>query len=343
MLEKENIKLLEYTTLCLGCNIKKETYNTLINSGIQLKSYFKEFMSLVENDKNFNNLIKCLEQVLDNKPKNIRAKEYLTSYLDYVKAMEMLKLKEVQTFEGLYKHINGHNIKLGDGFEFAKVMTVEQVTLEIENKKYKLVKSLGIDFNFELGLKEITGGILIKDKKAQFLKISSRKEEVELLRYLVTKDDYTLAIIPKFDLLPKLEYDGWTKELTNKSYARLSNILNGGLVCYDNDPWDDYHHIRNHRINAVNLLDLLLMAMTNKTKLSLISLILDELDKIEDEETIEKAYKDILKILKQRIRLGSTQTIDKDFMVTIHNIKKIKSKREISLDEFLELLNRREV
>lgn len=343
MLEKENREFLGYITLCFGCNIEEKVYNTLINIEISLKNYFKEFMDVVYDNKNYNGLIECLGQVLDNKPKDISVKDYLDDYLEYVKAMNLLKLKEAQTFKDLYEHIKDSNIKNGDGFEFAKVLTVEQVTLEVDNKRYKLVKSLGMDFNFETGLKENTGGVLVKDNKAQFLKVKDKSDEVELLKYLVTKDDYALAIIPRFGFIPTLEYDTWTKELTNKSYARLSNIIGNGLLCYDNDHLDEYHHIRNHRINAVNLLELLEKTMLNKIKLSLIGLILDELDKIDNEETRNKVYKDIIKILTQRIRLNNTHTINEDFRATIYNIKQIKSVREIGLEEFLELLNRREV
>lgn len=338
---EKNKEFLDFISICYnGVDINKEIYKILSGANIYLKEYFQEFMKMFNTKDDYSTMVKCMEQVIKNKPSDEDCGEYLLRYKGYVKdCFETIAWwsKRVKTLRDLYETIKSNDLELCDGFDNAKVFTFDSMRLIFKGRAHIISKSKK-EFRIRVNDKDMNiGGILIKDGKTNFIRVDCIEDEIKLLINIVTRKDYNIALVPNFNIYERDQIkDFGIKGLTNKEFFDLRYILENGIVYNSRDMLKDYRYVRNHKIKISSIFDILDKELNFNITINLLKEILKRLERLKEKE-LEAVFEHIKDILEQRIKSNYlyTTSLSNDLEETV---RVLKSNKYIGLDEFLRVL-----
>lgn len=337
---EKNREFLDFISVCYNrVHINKEAYKILSGADMDLKEYFNEFMEMFHTKNDYSTMIKCMEQVIKNKPSDEDCGEYLLEYKRYVRDCFKVVpqwVKEVRTLEDLYETIKYSDLELCDGFYNAKIFSFNSMKFRYKDKVHIIARGKDL-FNIKInGSDTNVGGIIIKDGNAEFIRINCIEDEIKFLINIITRKDYSLILVPNFDLFAKNKIkDFGIKGLTNKEFFDLRYIIENCVVYNNKNILEDYKYVRNHHIKIGNLFNVLDDGLNFDVSIRLLRIILEYLESFKG-DNFEKLFEHIKNILDQRMKSNYLYTTDinTDFTKMIQVLKN----KELGIEDFLRVL-----
>lgn len=328
--------------LCKDFNISyNKGYEILVTSDFDLYKYCKDFMVRLNIKCDYTDLIETVLILLEGKNgiKQISVKDYLYKSLKYLDTIKWLIPDDIKDITDIQKYLKLSTLEFFDNSLGLKNLIKNEDCIIIDGKDYLVEQCEKNDENgsyaqFLFDGKETNiGAIFIKDKKFEFVKVNSNKDELDVLKRMLTQDDsFDIVITPILNCIDFKEEDLRKLLVNNSMIIEYSTFMNEGYIKNGRDISNVVEHIRNSEIDIFDFYNALPSTANMSCYLRLFDIILSVLESLPDKKR-EKLKKHILKVLK--FRAYEDDEFNDDILLIVDNIYGI---RDITIENFLWML-----